>query len=121
MGNIPCNEYISQLIMENESLKKQVHELSQNVMNQKNWSAIREGVLLPKLIKTYGHIGPCGSHIITPVFGIIKEMLDVKKTSEINASNFDVAKEIAAKIMDIICEYEWKEIARLQQCWDKYK
>lgn len=121
MENITCKEYISRLILENENLKNQVQELSRTVMNQRNWAVIRECILLPKLTKTFGPIGPCGGHFATPIFQIVKELLGIKRTSEINDSNFDLAKEISSKLIDVICEYDWPEIKELQKQWSKYQ
>ncbi len=112
-------EKLQALTIENEDLKNKNLQLMKKLGEQKNWTGIREGELLPRLKKKFGHIGPCGSDFINPISQIVKEILDIKKLSEVNENNYDKAKEVSVKLMDIICQYDWASLKRLQKGWQE--
>ena len=113
-------EKLQALTMENKELKNINLELSEKIKESKNWAAIREGEILPRLQKTYGHLGPCGASMATDIGQIVKRLLNVSKFSQINGNNFDTAIEIALAITETVCKFEWPELKRLQESWGKY-
>ncbi|APM39436.1 hypothetical protein [Clostridium kluyveri] len=112
---------LQELTMENENLKNKNLELTKKLGEQKNWTGIREGELLPRLRKRYGYIGPCSSYFLNPISQIVRELLNIKKLSEVNETNYDIAKEISIGLMNVICEYDWPNLERLQKTWEGYK
>jgi hypothetical protein len=112
-------EKIQTLTVENETLKNRNLELTKKLGEQKNWTGIREGELLPRLRKRYGRISSCSSNLVNPIAQIVTSLLDVNKRSEINETNYDIAKEISVDLIETICKYDWLEIKRLQKEWEE--
>lgn len=110
---------VEQLVEENENLKLKNLELSKQVGKIENWTGIREQELIPRLEARYGNGRCMFTHIINPIGSITRELLSVNRLSEINKNNFELAKEIAISVLEVICKYDWPNLKEHQELWKK--
>ncbi|KEH89624.1 hypothetical protein Z965_02475 [Clostridium novyi A str. BKT29909] len=121
MENEELLKRLEELVEENKSLKMRNIELTKKVGELKNWTSLRDGVIIPRLEERYGHVGCMATQITNPISQIIKGLLDINKLAEINENNYERAKEIAIELVGIICRYEWISLNRAQKGWEKFK
>lgn len=121
MNNRELLKKVEELTSENEKLKKENEYLSSALGEVKTWKGIRESVIIPKLTNRYGDGCSVYSNMANDIGQVVKCFLGVSKLSDICVNNYDLAKEIALKITDVICEYEWENLRKLQKGWTRYK
>ena len=115
-------EQMQAVIAENEMLKARNTELKRLVAEQKNWKGIRESEIIPRLRERYGQ-GECTySTMAGCIASIVKDLVDCKKITEINETNYEEARQIAIALTETICKFEWKQLNRLQrEVWSKWE
>jgi len=120
MENCELLKKVEELASENEKLKKENEYLSSALGEVKTWKGIRESVIIPKLTVRYGYGSSVYSTMANDIGQVVKNFLGVSKLTDIGVEKYDLAKEIATKITDIICEYEWENLNRLQKGWGRF-
>ncbi|WP_346961987.1 hypothetical protein [Clostridium sp.] len=121
MNNCELIKKVEELAFENEQLKIKNEYLSSVLGEIKTWKGIRESVIIPKLTVRYGQGCTVYSTMANDIGQVVKTFLGVSKLTDIGVEKYDLAKDIATKITDIICEYEWKSLNELQRGWAKFK
>lgn len=117
MENKELLKRVESLVAENELLKMKNLELSKKVGELRNWTGIREGELIPRLEARYGKMQCLKTEIINPINQIVRTLLNVTKISEINDTNYDIARDIAIQLTEVICKYEWEHLKEMQKFW----
>ncbi|MDF2530869.1 MAG: hypothetical protein K0Q65_450 [Clostridia bacterium] len=112
---------IEAIMAENEALRLKNESLKKLISEQQNWKGIRESVIVPRLRERYGQGECCFSVMSNHIAQIVKNLVDAQKMTEINETNYEEAKEIAKKITETICGFEWRQLKRLQvEEWSKW-
>ena len=119
MENSELLKRLEELVMDNENLKLKNIELTRKLGDSKNWTGIREGELMPRLNKRYGAVSCMHPDMLNPVSQIIRSLLNIKKLSEVDESNYEIAKEIAVNLVETICKYDWLHLQELQELWKR--
>lgn len=110
-------EKMKAVIAENEMLKAKNMELKKLIAEQQNWKGIREGEIIPRLRERYGEGNSCFSTMATYIANIVKDLVDCKKITEINETNYEEARQITIALTETICKFEWKHLSRAQSIW----
>lgn len=120
MSNCELIKKVEELTLENEQLKMKNEYLSSALGEIKTWKGIRESVIIPKLTVRYGQGATVYSTMANDIGQVVKNFLGVSKLTDIGVEKYDLAKEIATKITDVICEYEWESLNKLQKGWARF-
>lgn len=121
MSNCELIKKVEELTFENEQLKMKNEYLSSALGEIKTWKGIRESVIIPKLTVRYGQGSTVYSTMANDIGQVVKNFLGVSKLTDIGVEKYDLAKDIATQITDVICQYEWKSLNELQRGWAKFK
>ena len=101
-------ENIQDIINENKYLRQENLRLRQTLEEVKNWPRIREVYLVPSLDKV-GVPRHMQGYIISAISSIIKEMLGIKKVTEVNGSNYELVKDMATSLVEVLTKFEYRK------------
>ncbi|MBY0756542.1 DNA replication initiation control protein YabA [Clostridium sardiniense] len=105
---------IKDVIEENAKLRIENDMLRKHVYDSKSWLSLREGIIIPELLRG-GIPKHLAGYVTTAIGNIVKEYLDVSRLVEINAINYEKAKNITLDIVQVLGKYEHEKSINLNK------